>query len=69
MSDLVTVDDLEFDKIHYISVDDNNFWDSYRPPNDPNVWEGEVREVVNAGPSALFTFTGAYAQLFCAELA
>ena len=59
MSGLVTVDDLEFDKIHYISVDDNNFWNSYRPPNDPDVWEGEVREVANAGPSAIFTSTGA----------
>ncbi|KAI1784339.1 hypothetical protein LXA43DRAFT_976725 [Ganoderma leucocontextum] len=64
MSGLVTVDDLEFDKIHYISVDDNNFWDSYRPPNDPNVWEGEVREVVNAGPSAIFTFTGSQVSVF-----
>ncbi|KAM5530182.1 hypothetical protein V8D89_016148 [Ganoderma adspersum] len=64
MSGLVTVDDLEFDKIHYISVDDNNFWNSYRPPNDPDVWEGEVREVANAGPSAIFTFTGSQVSVF-----
>ena len=59
MSDIVTVDDLDFDLIDYIDVDSNNFWSASFPPNDPNVWQGEVRIGASPGLSATFTFTGA----------
>ncbi|TBU40770.1 hypothetical protein BD309DRAFT_966666 [Dichomitus squalens] len=64
MSDLITVDDLAFDEITYIDVDDNNFWNPFFPPNDPNVRQGEVRMGASTGLSATFTFTGSQVSVF-----
>ena len=59
MSGLVTVDDLDFDRIHYYNVDENSIWRIYNLQNVPDVWKGEVREGPCTGLSATFTFWGA----------
>ena len=59
MSGLVTVDDLDFDRIHYYNVDENSIWRTYNLQNVPDVWRGEVREGPCTGLSATFTFWGA----------
>ena len=57
MSDLVTVDDLDFNAIDYFDTNTIS-WDFYQPPNDPNVWDAEVRLADGPGVSAVFKFTG-----------
>lgn len=64
MSDVVTVDDLEFDKVHYSSTP-TLFWDLYVPEHAADVWDGELHRASTPGLSATFSFTGPSLQPPC----
>ncbi|KAI0665678.1 hypothetical protein C8Q78DRAFT_1063539 [Trametes maxima] len=58
-SDLITVDNLDFNQITYsTSPDENLDWIPYQPPNDPDVWNALVERAAAPGLSATFSFTG-----------
>ncbi|KAI0766999.1 hypothetical protein C8Q74DRAFT_1277409 [Fomes fomentarius] len=63
MSDVVTVDDLEFDKVHYSSTP-TAFWDTYVPENAADVWDGELHRASTPGLSATLSFTGSQVSVF-----
>ncbi|KAI0645303.1 hypothetical protein C8Q79DRAFT_1011383 [Trametes meyenii] len=58
-SDLITVDNLDFNQITYSTYpDDHLSWSPYQPPNDPDVWNALVQRAAVSGLSATFSFTG-----------
>ncbi|RPD53432.1 hypothetical protein L226DRAFT_617389 [Lentinus tigrinus ALCF2SS1-7] len=63
MSDLVTVDDLAYDQIHYSSTPPI-FWDHIELPDDPDVWDGGVSAAKDAGMYVTFSFTGSQISVY-----
>ncbi|KAI8974011.1 hypothetical protein BD414DRAFT_447774 [Trametes punicea] len=57
-SNLVTVDDSDTASINYLAAANGDDWIPILPPNNPNVWDGDLTEAASVGLSAIFTFTG-----------
>ena len=64
-SNIVTVDNEEYDRIRYLSSgsDFTSIWLPSTPANAADVWDGSVEVATNAGMSAVFSFTGTPLQI------
>ena len=59
MSDLVSVDNLDFSHYQYFGTSDGqNNWLPDNPPNDPNIWSQQLEAAEAPGMSVIFSFTG-----------